>query len=85
MTYKQIAEALNTNAIIISSFLKGEDGARTTLTNDQLMSLLNLYKKELEQISLLVANKLKQRNEVDLLLKLKLEPNEKVQSSCEDR
>ena len=68
MKYKQIAQELGTNSLIVASFLKGNE--RTTLTSEQLLMMLELYQEETKRIETLVIAKLKQRNEVDHLLKL---------------
>ena len=80
MKYKKIAQELNTNSLIVASFLKGNE--RTTLNSEQLLKLLKLHQQEFERVKGLVIAKLEQRNAIDELLKLK--QNEKVQSSSKD-
>jgi hypothetical protein len=69
MKYKKIAQELNTNSLIVASFLKGNE--RTTLNSEQLLKLLEIYKQEYGRVKGLVIAKLEQRKEVDYLLKVK--------------
>lgn len=69
MKYKKIAQELNTNSLIVASFLKGNE--RTTLNSEQLLKLLEIYKQEYGRVKGLVIAKLEQRKEVDHLLKVK--------------
>ena len=68
MKYKKIAQELNTNSLIVASFLKGNE--RTALTSEQLLQLLELYQEETKRIKSLVIAKLEQRKEVGHLLKV---------------
>ncbi len=68
MKYKQIADKLNSNPLIVKNFLGGKE--RTALTSEQLLKLLKLYQQELERITRLVIAKLEQRKAIDELLKL---------------
>ena len=69
MKYKQIAEKLNTNPLIVKNFLRGKE--RTALTSEQLLELLELHRQEFERVKGLVIAKLEQRRGVNLLLYVK--------------
>ncbi len=69
MKYTQIADKLNTKPLIVKNFLGGSE--RTALTSEQLLELLEIHQQEFNHVKSLVIAKLKQRGEVDYLLKVK--------------